>query len=311
MSKLTQNEISETIVDEIISEEDIEFFHKEKTGSERERYYLYGDCLTPGLEYSEKMLDLNDLSRAVDFKENFMIMLDGFPEINTLQVSTQEQLDKIYKDSKDQIEAIHFSTNWDEKASEKFDLSSFENVKTLGFHSFDGMCCSEIIYPPKAKVMVVSQSQIDIPLPEDMLLIMRCGNNVDEGNYIAGLNFANAEIDTKHKFGKVFDDYVVPSHKEQDLEKCVEMISLTVNDCGYVDDIEKSTGDNLANKVRMKAAKHYMSDEIALGMQSGITRAAPVTEYEKKLVSKDSVDACKKAFEQAKAKRLAEKASMR
>jgi hypothetical protein len=93
------------------------------------------------------MLDINELFEKGIVLRGDKINLTNFQNINTIQAASQEQLDMLTPQSKDQITSVHLSNNTDlrwgnyfaqnEKSmDESIDLSTFKNLKNLEAHFY-------------------------------------------------------------------------------------------------------------------------------------------------------------------------------
>lgn len=157
MVKLKDNEIENRLAEEDITEVknvkevgddvSVEEFSIENY-SDGSYQTVFGEELKKGMSYSPKMLDINELFEEGVVKRGDKIDLTDFPEIETIQAATQEQLNMLTPESREQISAIHLSNNtsvgWDDKfdysnrypMDRELDLTDFENVTEVQTHFY-------------------------------------------------------------------------------------------------------------------------------------------------------------------------------
>ena len=190
MAKLNNNEINDAL-DEELGKEDIKSRINKMKESAREQDSSEGETfsidkfsynfrtvsdaedLKEGTSYSEHMLDLNELMEKGVLLRGNKIDLSDMPEIETIQVATQEQLDMLTPESKKQITAIHLSNNtpvgWDDNydfdnksaMDEKLDLSSYENVTEVQTHFYVNNDLQDIVMPEKATELLCRHSKME------------------------------------------------------------------------------------------------------------------------------------------------------
>jgi hypothetical protein len=139
------------------------------------------------------MLDINELFEKGIVKRGDKIDLANFPNINVIQVSSQEQLDMLTKESKDQIQSIHLSNNTDvgwnvtyvqignreigwrhfaknqHPMDRTLDATEFQNLQTLEAHHYLNADLRELKLPEKTDHIFLQCSCIPgLKEPEDI-----------------------------------------------------------------------------------------------------------------------------------------------
>lgn len=190
MAKLNNNQINDAL-DEELGKEDIKSRISKMKESAREQDSSEGETfsidkfsynfrtvsdaedLKEGTSYSEHMLDLNELMEKGVLQRGNKIDLSDMPEIETIQVATQEQLNMLTPESKKQITAIHLSNNtpvgWDDNydfdnksaMDEKLDLSSYHNVTEVQTHFYVNNDLQDIVMPEKATELLCRHSKME------------------------------------------------------------------------------------------------------------------------------------------------------
>ena len=155
-----------------------------------------GEELKEGMSYSSSMLDINELMAKKIVGLGDKIDLRDFPEVDTLQVAWQSQLDMLDDASKAQIKSIHLSNNtpvgWNRDfeydnyfpMDKTLDLSDYANVTQLQTHFYLNNDLNDIILPEGVEEIFCKHSKMaslyaldDVPT---FLYLSETADDIDE-----------------------------------------------------------------------------------------------------------------------------------